>query len=39
MLGVCAIYALVWTYGVQKVSPWAPVEPETLMAEEGLIPS
>jgi amino acid transporter len=36
MLGVCALYALVWTYGVQKTSPWTPVEPETLIAEEGL---
>jgi len=39
MLGVCALYALVWTYGVQKTNPWTPVEPETLMAEEGLTPS
>jgi drug/metabolite transporter (DMT)-like permease len=39
MLGVCAVYALVWTYGVQKTNPWTPVEPETLMAEEGINPS
>ena len=36
MLAACAVYALVWTYGVQKVNPWKPVEPETLLAEEGL---
>lgn len=36
MLGVCALYALVWTYGVQKVNPWAPVEPEALMGAEGV---
>jgi hypothetical protein len=39
MLGVCAIYALFWTYGVQKINPWKPVEPEELMAEEGISPS
>lgn len=39
MLGVCALYALVWTFGVQKTNPWTPVEPETLMAEEGINPS
>ncbi len=37
MLGVCALYALVWTYGVQRVNPWKPVEPEELLAEEGLV--
>lgn len=37
MLGVCALYALVWTYGVQRVNPWKPVEPEALLAEEGLV--
>lgn len=36
MLGACALYALVWTYGIQKLSPWKPVEPEILMAEEGV---
>jgi amino acid transporter len=36
MLLVCAVYALVWTYGIRKVSPWTPVEPEELMAEEGV---
>jgi amino acid transporter len=36
MLGACALYALIWTYGVRKVNPWTPVEPERLMAEEGL---
>jgi amino acid transporter len=36
MLGVCALYALIWTYGVQHVNPWKPVEPEELLAEEGL---
>lgn len=39
MIGVCALYALAWTYGVQKVSPWKAVEPETLTAEEGLTES
>ncbi|MGC2241483.1 MAG: APC family permease [Acidimicrobiia bacterium] len=37
MLGVCALYALIWTYGVQRVNPWKPVEPEALLAEEGLV--
>jgi amino acid transporter len=36
MLGICALYALVWTYGIQKKSPWRPVEPEELVAEEGM---
>ena len=36
MLGACALYALIWTYGVQKVNPWEPVEPERLKAEEGV---
>lgn len=36
MLGVCALYALVWTYGVQKTNPWKPVSPEQLKAEEGI---
>ena len=36
MLGACAVYALVWTYGVQKINPWKPVAPEQLMAEEGI---
>lgn len=34
MLVICAAFALVWTYGVQKVNPWTPVEPEVLIAEE-----
>lgn len=36
MLGICAAYALIWTYGVQRQSPWKPVPPEQLMAEEGI---
>ncbi|MCI0545481.1 MAG: APC family permease [Actinobacteria bacterium] len=36
MLGVCALYALIWTYGVHKSNPWTPVEPEQLMREEGV---
>ncbi len=36
MLGACALYALIWTYGVQRINPWKPVEPETLLAEEGV---
>lgn len=36
MLGISAAYALIWTYGVQKKSPWAPVEPEHLKAVEGV---
>jgi amino acid transporter len=36
MLGACALYALIWTYGVQRSNPWKPVEPEQLMAEEGI---
>jgi amino acid transporter len=36
MLGACAVYALIWTYGIQRSNPWKPVEPETLMAAEGL---
>lgn len=36
MLGICALYALVWTYGVQKTNPWKPVEPEDLKAVEGI---
>ncbi len=36
MLGVAAVYALVWTYGVQKTNPWKPVEPEHLKAVEGV---
>lgn len=36
MLGACALYALIWTYGVQRTSPWKPVDPELLMAEEGI---
>jgi amino acid transporter len=39
MLGVCALYALIWTYGVQRVNPWTPVEPEVLMGEEGVVGS
>ncbi len=35
MLGACALYALIWTYGVQRANPWKPVEPEALLAEEG----
>ncbi len=34
MLVVSAVFALVWTYGVTKVDPWTPVEPEVLIAEE-----
>lgn len=37
MLGACALYALVWTYGVQRVDPWKPVEPEQLKADEGVV--
>lgn len=36
MLGACALYALIWTYGIQKTNPWAPVDPELLKAEEGI---
>jgi amino acid transporter len=36
MLGACAVYALIWTYGIQRSNPWKPVEPETFMAAEGL---
>lgn len=36
MLGVCALYALVWTYGVQKQNPWTPVDPEQLKEVEGV---
>lgn len=36
MLGIAAVYALVWTYGVTRTSPWAPVEPEHLMEVEGV---
>ncbi len=36
MLGICAVYALIWTYGVQKANPWKPVDPELLKAEEGI---
>ena len=36
MLAACAVYALIWTYGVQRINPWKPVEPETLLAEEGV---
>lgn len=36
MLGVCALYALIWTYGVQKTNPWTPVDPEVLKAGEGV---
>ena len=36
MLVVCAAFALLWSYGVQKVNPWQRIEPEVLMAEEGL---
>lgn len=36
MLGICAAYALIWTYAVQKKDPWKPVEPEELMAVEGV---
>jgi hypothetical protein len=30
------VYALIWTYGVQKTNPWTPVDPEHLKAEEGI---
>lgn len=36
MLGICALYALIWTYGVHKTNPWTPVDPEVLKAEEGI---
>jgi amino acid transporter len=36
MIGASALYALIWTYGIQKTNPWAPVEPEILTAEEGV---
>ena len=36
MLIFCALIALVFTYGVQKVDPWSRVEPEVLLKEEGL---
>jgi amino acid transporter len=36
MVGASALYALIWTYGIQKANPWVPVEPETLRAEEGV---
>lgn len=36
MLGICALYALLWTYGIQKVNPWKRVEPEDLKAVEGI---
>ncbi|MBE7473384.1 MAG: APC family amino acid permease [Anaerolineae bacterium] len=36
MLLVCAGFALIWTYGVQQINPWVRIEPETLIAEEGL---
>jgi amino acid transporter len=39
MLGLCAIYALVWTYGIQKVNPWKPVDPNDLKAVEGITSS
>jgi amino acid transporter len=35
MLALCALYAMIWTYGVKRINPWKPVEPETLLAEEG----
>lgn len=36
MLGVAAVFALVWSYAVQKQSPWRAVEPEHLKAVEGV---
>lgn len=39
MLGIAAAYALVWTYAVQKKSPWTPVEPEHLKGVEGVTAS
>lgn len=36
MLVICAVFALVWSYGVQKTNPWQRIEPEVLLAEEGL---
>jgi amino acid transporter len=36
MLIVCAGFALIWIYGVQRTDPWARIEPETLITEEGL---
>lgn len=36
MLGICALYALIWTYGVKRINPWTPVDPEELKAAEGV---
>jgi hypothetical protein len=35
MLVICAIIALAFTYGAGK-DPWTRIEPEVLLAEEGL---
>ena len=34
---VCAVMALALTYGMGKNDPWAPVDPNTILEEEGLI--
>lgn len=36
VLAVCAVIALVYTYGVSGVNPWARVEPEEILHEQGL---
>ena len=36
VLAVCAVIALVYTYGVSGVNPWARVEPEEILREQGL---
>jgi amino acid transporter len=36
MLGVAALFALIWTYAVQRTNPWTPVEPEHLKDVEGI---
>lgn len=39
MLGIAALYAVLWSYGVQRQSPWTPVEPEHLKDVEGVTPT
>jgi amino acid transporter len=36
MLVICAVFALVWSYA-RGLQPWAPVDPELLKREEGLV--
>lgn len=36
MLGISALFALIWTYTVQRTNPWEPVEPEHLKTVEGV---